>query len=157
MQHESPRRPVIRIWSWRQLGTCTASHRSGSHSGGNRISGLAADPAWPCLGPHPSPAFISRQNPVIPRASHAPHPWVIGLSPQLSLGQQESSWKWVRSRWPGLQVGARPSHRVWLHTARGPQGLSPGGRDSPQPPALPSPWTPGPSTSPRTQVLREGF
>lgn len=79
MQHASPRRPAIRIWSWRQLGTCTASHRSGSHSGGNRISGLGADPAWPCLGHHPSPAFISSQNPVIPRASHAPRPWVVGV------------------------------------------------------------------------------
>lgn len=37
------------------------------------------------------------------------------------------------SPWPGRQVGARPSHRVWLHTGGGggARGLSPGGQAAP--------------------------
>lgn len=169
MQHESPRRPAIRIWSWRQLGACTASHRSGSHSGGNRISGLGADSAWPCLGPHPRPAFISSQNPVIPRASHAPHPWVTGTPPPHPQPH------------PGpLTTAVAGAARVLLEVGEEPVAGAAGGGEAltqtlvthcPEghrachleagtPPSLqhcPAPGHLAPSTSLRTHVPGEGF
>lgn len=47
----SPRRPSIKIWSSRQVGTCSASHRLGSHSEEkNRMRALNAEPTWLHLG-----------------------------------------------------------------------------------------------------------
>lgn len=154
VQHESPRRPAIRIFgpggSWGP-----ALPRTGpGHILGEQNFRIGSRLCVAMPGPPPRPAFISSQNPVIPRASHAPHPLGTGAPPPhpqphpgplttavagaarvlLEVGEEPVA---------GLQVGRGPHTDSGYTLPRGHRAQSPGGRDSSQPPALPSPWTPG--------------
>lgn len=55
----------------------------------------------------------------------------------------EESVAWAAGR------GEAFAQSLVTHWPQGPQGLSPGGQNNPPPPALPSPWMPGPYYGPQ--------
>lgn len=125
---------------------------------------LGADPAWShqvplCLCPHLQPEPSPQSCPCSPTAGlglPASHEWSASPSPcpgpltaavagaagvLLKVGEESVAWAAGR--------GEAFAQSLVTHWPQGPQGLSPGGQNNPPPPALPSPWMPGPYYGPQ--------